>query len=110
MSDQYGMKHSTILNAIATIRRDLEYLCSLLEKPDEEYILTDAVAYSRAIMALTYQLEFFIEDIHSNSLSDDGEHVKLTTEEVFTIQELSEDAELAMKELEKSCGISLQNN
>ncbi len=107
---QYGIRHSTILNAIQTISKDLEYLCALVEKPDDEYVLKDAVAYSRAVVALTYQLEFFLHDIAANDLSTDGEHVKLTTEQIFTMQDYAESAEEAMKELEKLCGISLQSN
>ena len=111
MSDhQYGIRQSTILNAIDSITRDLEYLCSLVEKPDGEFVLKDAVAYSRAVMALFHQLEFFLHDIAENDLSTDGEHVKLTTDEIFAMQEHAENAEETMKELEKLCGISLQSN
>ena len=111
LSDQtYGIRHSTILNAVNNISKDLEYLCALVEKPDDEYVLRDAVAYSRAVVALTYQLEFFLHDIAENDLSTDGEHVKLSTEQIFAMQDYAESAEEAMRELEKLCGISLQNN
>jgi len=61
-------------------------------------------------MALTHQLEFFLEDIAENDLSDDGEHVKVSEEEVFMMQSYSENVELAIQELEETCGIYLQNN
>ena len=110
VSKHLGIRQETILRAVSSIYSDLEYLCSLLEHPDPEFRIKNAVSYSRAVMALTHQLEFFLEDIAENDLSDDGEHVKVSEEEVFMMQSYSENVELAIQELEETCGIYLQNN
>ncbi len=106
----YGMRITTILNAADKLEGDLEYLCSLVEKPVEGFCIVDAVAYAHAVMALTQQLDFIVEDLSHNELTEDEESVKLTTEELMTLDSYTDNSEAALKALEKICGISLQNN
>ena len=109
-SPTYAIKISTILNAVAKLTDDLEYLCSVVEHPDEEFPVTSALSYARSIMAISHQLDFFTEDIVSNVLTDDEEYVKITSEEVLLLNTYNEETEVALAILEQTCGISLQNN
>ena len=111
MSGQsYGMKVSTILNAVSKLTDDLDYLCSLVEKPDPEFPIRAAIVYTGAVAALSNQLEFMLEDIADNDLTEDETHVRLSTEEVMMLQTYTETAEEAIELLEDRCGISLKNN
>lgn len=110
MTQYYGMRISTIIAAADKIVADLDYLCSLVENPDPEYYITDAVAYGLAVAALSTQLEFILEDLADNDLTEDEEHVKLTEDEVWMLNSYTDSAEEAMKALEERCGISLQSN
>jgi hypothetical protein len=111
MSDRYyEMKISTLLNGADKLEADLEYLCALVEQPDKEFRIADAVVYARAVTAVTQQLDFIIEDLSRNELSEDEECVKLTHEEVISLTSYTENSEDALKLLEKICGISLQSN
>jgi|TARA_R100000234_G_C4946070_1_gene155167 hypothetical protein len=107
---KYGMKVSTILNATDTLQADLEYLCSLVEKPDPEFLIKDAMVYSIALVTISNQLEFIIEDISKNDLSDDESYVKLSEEEIVMLNDYNTETEEAIQRLELVCGISLQNN
>ncbi len=109
-TQQYGMKITTILNAADTLEDDLEYLCSLVEKPDEEFHIVDALVYAHAVIAVSHQLDFIIEEISTNELSEDEEYVKLSTEELMKLNSYTENSDAALKALEEICGISLQNN
>jgi len=97
-------------NAADKLEEDLEYLCSIVEQPDHEFPVIDAVAYSHAVIAISQQLDFIIEEISTNDLSEDEEYVKLSGEEIVTLNSYTENSETALKVLEKICGISLQNN
>ena len=107
---KYGIKISTILNAAEKLTADLEYLCSIAESPDPEFPIMDALAYARAVSAVANHLDFVIEDLTENDLSEDEEYVKLSGEEIVTLNSYTENSETALKVLEKICGISLQNN
>ena len=106
----YAMKVSTLLNAAEMLSDDLNYLSSLVENPDPEFLIKDAVVYSQAITCISSQLNFIIEDLTQNDLSDDQEHVKLSQDEVFMLSSFAESTEESLYELEKVCGISLRNN
>jgi hypothetical protein len=110
MKQYYGMRVSTLLAAADKLSDDLEYLCSLTEEPHEEFPIVDAVIYSTAVMSLTYQINFILEDLAERDLSADEEYVKLTQEDVVTLTSYSDSSEDALMMLEKICGISLQNN
>lgn len=106
----YGIKMSTILNATDRLSEDLDYLCSVVESPDPEFPVTDALAYARAVTAISNQLDFFIEGLSENNLSEDEEYVKVSEEEVHMMNTFNESTEVALLVLEKICGISLLNN
>ena len=106
----FGIRITTILNATDKLTEDLVYLCSLVEQPDPEFFVRDAVVYSYAVSALSNQLEFMIEDLAENDLSEDEEYVKLSKEEVMMLNTYTNNAEEALWRLEETCGISLQNN
>ena len=108
--DYYGMKVTTILNAISKITDDLDYLCALIEQPDPGFPIRDAIVYTSAVTALSNQLEFLLEDIAENDLSQDEIHVKLSEEEVRMLQEYTETSDESLILLEEICGISLQSN
>jgi hypothetical protein len=78
----YGMKVTTILHATEQLSADLEYLCSLVEKPDPEFKIRNAIVYAHAVMTLSTHLDFVLEELTRRDLKD----------------------------LEELCGISLQNN
>lgn len=109
-NEVYGMRISTILNAVSKLTDDLDYLCSLVEQPDPEFPVRDAIVYTGAIAALSNQLEFMLEDLGENDLNEDETHVTLSNEEVMMLQTYTETAEEALELLEERCGISLQNN
>jgi len=111
MSGQnYGIKITTMINAAEKLADDLDYLCSLVERPDAEFPITDAVVYANAVMALTAQLEYISVDLAENELNDEQDCVTLTQEELMTITSYTESAEDALEILEDVCGISLQSN
>tara|TARA_B100000085_G_scaffold186806_1_gene170797 strand:+ start:300 stop:635 length:336 start_codon:yes stop_codon:yes gene_type:complete len=107
---KYGIKISTILNAAEKLSADLEYLCSIAESPDPEFPITDALAYARAVSAVANHLDFVIEDLTENDLSENEEYVKLSQDDILLMSRLTEASEEAIKMLEETCGISLQNN
>jgi len=106
----YGIKIATILNAAERLTADLEYLSSLVERPDPEFLIKDAVVYSHALTALANQINFIVEDLSQNELSDDELYVKLSKEEVMMLNTYNNTTEEALAALEVICGISLQNN
>ena len=104
------MKVTTILNAADKLSSELDYLCSLVEQPDAEFIIVDALVYGHALVAISNQLDFISSDLSTNDLSDDEEYVKLTEDDVLILSSYNEVTEAAIKALEEICGISLQNN
>ena len=106
----FVIRVTTILRAADKLSGDLDYLCSLVEQPDPEFLVCDAVTYSCAVAALSNQLEFMTEELSQNDLSEDEEYVKLSTEEVMMLNAYTNNAEEALRRLEETCGISLQNN
>ena len=106
----YGIQVTTILNAAEKITQDLEYLCSLLEKPDAEFPIKNAIAYAHAVMTLSNHLDFVLEEIATRDLTPDENMIKLTEEDVIAMNEYTEASEEALEVLEVLCGISLKNN
>ena len=101
---------STILNAADTLGDDLDYLCSLVERADPEFQISDALSYAFAVVALSEELEYISEDLSENELNDEEDCVRLTQAEVMALHSYTESSEAALKILEEVCGISLQNN
>tara|TARA_R110002060_G_scaffold31841_3_gene42466 strand:+ start:726 stop:1061 length:336 start_codon:yes stop_codon:yes gene_type:complete len=106
----YGLKIATILNAADKLTADLEYLCSLVEQPDPEFPIEDAIVYATAITALSAHIDFVTEDLSTRELSENAAYVKLSKDDVMMWSTYSSDTEEAIKELEEICGISLQSN
>ena len=106
----YGIKVTTILNATEKLTDDLEYLCSLVEKPDPEFTIKNAIAYAHAVMTLSNHLDFVLEEITTRDLTPDEDMVKLSEEDVIAMNEYTEASEEALEDLEILCGISLKNN
>ena len=110
MTQTYGIKVNTILNATEKLTEDLEYLCALVEKPDPEFKIKNAIVYSHAVMTLSNHLEFVLEELTERDLTPDENMVKLTQEDVIAMNEYTEASEEALADLEELCGISLKNN
>jgi len=106
----YAMRITTLLNAVDVLSADLEYLAALTELPDPEFLIKDAVAYSRAVVAISNHINFVMEDISTKSLSEDENHVKLTEQDVVLLDTYNTATEDAIEQLELLCGISLRNN
>jgi len=106
----YAIKVSTILNATDKLTEDLEYLCSLIEKPDPEFKIKNAIVYAHAVMTLSTHLDFVLEELTKRDLTPDENMVKLREEDVVTMSDYTEATEEAMIDLEELCGISLKNN
>ena len=106
----YGIKVSTILNATEKLTADLEYLCSLVEKPDPEFRIKNAIVYSHAVMTLSNHLDFVLEELTQRDLTPDEDMLKLNEEDVVTMNNYTEASEDALQDLEELCGISLKNN
>tara|TARA_R110000824_G_scaffold285893_1_gene474005 strand:- start:592 stop:927 length:336 start_codon:yes stop_codon:yes gene_type:complete len=106
----YGIKVSTILNAADTLGDDLDYLCSLVERADPEFQISDALSYAFAVVALSEELEFIVEDLAANDLSEDETYTKLSEEELVMLTTYTNNSEEALRRLEEACGISLQRN
>lgn len=109
MKKQFAMRYDTLLNGIEIVGEDLDFLCSLSEEPSEDYKIPDAVAYSAAVMAVMNQLAYMSQEIINNKLTDDGEHIILTLEEVDRMNSLSDVVEEALEDL-RECGISIKIN
>jgi len=108
--EHFGIKVSTLLCAADQVSSDLDYLCLVTEKPDEEFPIKDAIIYAGAIIALSNQLEFILEELSENDLSPDEEYVKLSRDEVFSLNRYTDASEEAITLLEEICGISLKSN
>ena len=106
----YAIKVSTVLNATAKLTEDLEYLCSLVEKPDPEFTVKNAIVYSHAVMTLSTHLDFVLEELTKRDLTTEQDMVKLTEEDVIAMSDYTEATEEAILDLEELCGISLKNN
>ncbi len=110
MKQYYGIKISTLLNAAQKLNSDLDYLCALVEQPDSEFVITNALAYARAVTSVSNHLDFLIEDLAENDLSEDEKYVKLSEDDILLMNSYTERCEEDLKLLEKTCGICLQNN
>jgi hypothetical protein len=106
----YGIKLTTILNATEQLADDLEYLSSLVEKPDPEFRIKNAIVYAHALMTVSNHLDFVLEELTSRDLTPDEDMVKLSEEDVIVMNEYTEATEQALEDLEELCGISLKNN
>jgi hypothetical protein len=106
----YGIKVTTMMSAATKLREDLDYLCSLVEHPDPEFPIADAVVYGQAIVAVANQLDFIAEDLSQNKLNEDKTYVKLSKEELMMLSTYNSTCEEVLATLEEICGISLQNN
>ena len=106
----YGIKVTTILSATETLTNDLEYLCSIVEKPDAEFTIKNAIVYAHAVMTLSNHLDFVLEELTKRDLTPDEDMVKLNEEDVIAMNEYTEATEEALEDLEILCGISLKNN
>ena len=110
MKQSYGIRVSTILNATDKLTEELEYLCSLVEKPDPEFAIKNAVVYAHAVMTLSNHLDFVLEEITKRDLTPDEDMVKLTEEDIVAMNDYTDATEEALEDLEELCGISLKNN
>ena len=106
----YGIKVATILSATDKLTEDLEYLCSLVEKPDPEFKIKNAIVYAHAVMTLSTHLDFVLEELTNRDLTPDEDMVKLSQEDIIAMNEYTEASEEALEDLEVLCGISLKNN
>ena len=106
----YGIKVTTILSATEKLTEDLEYLCSLVEKPDPEFKIKNAIVYAHAVMTLSTHLDFVLEELTNRDLTPDEDMVKLSQEDIIAMNEYTEASEEALEDLEVLCGISLKNN
>ena len=106
---KYGMPVESLLKGIEVTRKDLDFLCSLIEAPDEEFPIPDAVDYSYAIVALTSQLTYMVDNIAQNELSEDEELITISQKELYKLTELSDKVEEALGRL-RACGISVKSN
>ena len=109
MKKQYAIKYTSLMSGIRIVGDDLEFLCSMLEDPTEEYKIPDAVEFSNAIVCLHNQLSYMMQDIDFGKLSEDGELVILSREQVMEMGRLSDSADEAVARL-RDIGISLKNN
>jgi hypothetical protein len=108
-SKPYGMKVDSLVRGIEVTQQDLDFLCSLVELPDEDYAIPDAIDYSCAVVALYRQLQFMVEELAGNPLTEDEDIIKLSKEELETLTDLSDAVEDALGRL-RECGISLKQN
>jgi hypothetical protein len=109
MKKTFAMRYDTLLNGITLVGEDLDFLCSLAESPSEDYKIPDAVAYSAAVIAVMNQLTYMSQEIINNKLTEDGQHLILTKEEVDRMNFLYDQVEEALLEL-RECGISIKVN
>lgn len=107
---KYAIRITTIINATDTLTSDLEYLCSLVESPDPEFVMEDALSYAYALVAVSSHLEYLSEEISANELTEDEDYVTLSEEDIRLLNDYSTQTEAAILALEKTCGISLKNN
>ncbi len=110
MKQHYGIKLSTLLNAADKLSSDLEYLCSMIEQPDAEFPILDAVTYASSVMIVSQHLTFILEDLADRDLSEDEMYVKLTEEDVMALDSYTNASEETLEILEETCGIYLQSN
>ena len=109
MSQTYGVKIPTIETAIQQVAGDLDYLCSLIEQPDQSFPIKDAMIYCRAVSLLSEQLEL-AENISGNEIDQAGEYFKISEKELQLMGQITDDVDEALLDLEEVCGISLRKN
>lgn len=105
----YAMRLDNLLRGIEAVGGDLDFLCSLIENPTEDYRIPDAVEYCNAVVCLMNQLSFMTCEINTQKLTDDGEFVILTKKQVETLSSLSDKVDEALEAL-RECGISTVRN
>jgi len=106
---QYAMRLDNLLYGIAMVGSQLDFLCSLVEEPSEDYKIPDAVEYAYTVTCLMDQLAYMTCEIDHGNLTEDGEFVILTKKQVETLSKLSDKTEEATEAL-RECGISLAKN
>tara|TARA_R110002110_G_scaffold135296_5_gene319244 strand:+ start:1142 stop:1471 length:330 start_codon:yes stop_codon:yes gene_type:complete len=109
MKKQFAMRYETLVNGIGIVGEDLEFLCSISENPSDEYKIPDAVVYSAAVIALMNQLTYMSQELIHNKLTEDGEHLILTKEEIDRMNFLYDQVEESLEDL-RECGISIKIN
>jgi hypothetical protein len=109
MSQAYGVRIPTIETAILQVSGDLDYLCSLIEQPDQNFAIKDALIYCRAVSLLTEQLDL-AERISGNEIDQDGEYFKVSEKELHLMGRITDDVDDALLDLEEICGISIRKN
>ena len=105
----YGMSLDSLLLGIDKTERDLDFLCSLIEQPDQEYKIPDAVEYAFAVVALSRQLEYMTIELSSNEVDEETNLVLLTKKQLNKLSSLSDNVDDAIRRL-RQCGISLEQN
>lgn len=105
----YGIRIKTIETAISQISGDLEYLCSLIENPDQDFPIKDALVYCRAVRALVEQLDL-AEQISENEIDQEGQFFRVSEKDLHKMGECTDDVEDSLLDLEEICGISLRKN
>ena len=90
--EQYGMKLENLLNGIKIVQMNLDFLCTLIEYPSEEYQIPDAVEFSHAVVALMNQLNLY--DLRNRHRQLDGrrKYVILKKKQVEVLSTLSDDS------------------
>ena len=110
MSNSYGIKITTIERAVSNISSDLDYLCSLIECPDSEFPIKDALVYARAVNCLLAQLDFAEKVAAENDIDEEGIYFRLSDKELVLLGQHADEVEEALLDLEEICGISLRKN
>lgn len=110
MSQTYGVKVSSLEVGLDALGGELDHLLSLVESPDPEYKVQDAVLYCEAIATFSEMIEFLVGALSLNEISPDGVHIKMSSEEIVVMGHLSDTTEEIRGDLLKQCGISLAKN
>ena len=97
----YAMSLQTFLAGVEAAKKDLDYLEDFLKNPLEDFSIRNATDFCIAFTALIAQLDFMTRELATNELSNDGEMVYLSKDQVLSLSRCSDLATSTVKKMEE---------
>ena len=106
----YAMSLQTFLAGVDAAKKDLDYLEDFLKNPLEDFSIRNATDFCVAFTALIAQLDFMTDELATNEISNDGEMVYLSKDQVLSLSRYSDLATSTVKKMQESCKIDMEIN
>ena len=106
----YAMKFKTFFAGIDSVQKDLAYLEDFLNNPYKKFKIKNITDFCLAVTALSTQLDYMTGKLSRNKVSDDGELLYLSEEQLTSLSFYSDLATSSVEKIRESCGIDLEIN